>query len=370
MPGQLRSLGSDGPPRGRTTARSRPSGGVQLFLPEAVELEGPLSIVGSPWRLTIREQRAFAPRPPRSSQDGFGSVLHVVIGTWDTPSSRGVVPSDCDGRSLTREIWSQMKESDALKMGRARHPRPPLWFSLDGAIGVGANGRVRPGPDLLRGAAVDEWSSRPGPALEEPVVEAREGDGLWRSMRGGTWMHWDRLVFAGEHLKTLTRLDSAEGACESGRHAANAIILHAARRRSARGRAGKSRQAPPGGLPELAPTWNPERLGGLDLEWLRDLDDGFIRERLPHLFEIAGIDAWVSLVSWISAFSPASEGVLRTILERLRKAANGWAANGRDAPRGVTTPTANTTTYQEAVLDVLRRIRDSLEAHSRREPAS
>jgi hypothetical protein len=366
VPGQLRSGDSKVATVGAEPPRWRGVGGVQLYLPEPLELAGPLSVIGSPWRLTIRQQHVFEAGAPQARRDGFGSVLHVLIAGWDNRSERGIVPGDCDGRRLAHEVWTQIEESGVLasntpKRRRARPRRPPLWFSLDAEIGIDGKGHVRPGPARLA-CAVDDWNRRPGPEPEARAGDGDRDDALWRSGEGGSWVHWGRLVFAGEYLKTHTRLPNVEGACESGRHAANAVILHVSRRRRAPGR-GSARGAAPRGAPPLAPTWNHERLEGLDLEWLRELDAWCVRERLPHPFEIAGIDAWVSLVSWFSVLSPAGPGVLRAIIEKLRAAAKPGRAAGGASP-SLSDPDARATTYQEAVLEVLRRIRDSLEARA------
>jgi hypothetical protein len=174
-------------------------------------------------------------------------------------------------------------------------------------------------------------------------------------------VHWNRLVFAGEYLKTHTRVPCAEGACESGRDAANAVISHA----RAVGKLASPARRPKNGSrsdgqdldPVLAAVWNPEASEIKDVEPLRQLDDWCARERLPHPFELAGLDNWISLVSWFGALYPVSEPFLRSILEKLRTVAPPTDGN------------LGSTGYQEAALDILKRLREALERAQAEQPA-
>jgi hypothetical protein len=346
VPGDLEGFGArpdngGGKARADADARARweAAGGVQLFLPDRMTLDGPLAVVGSPWRLVIRPQLAFHPRPPGRVGDRFACVLAVDVGAWDEPSPRtGTAAIDCDGRQLAHEIWAQIDDAQALQT-RGR-PRPPSFFALDSRVQVGRAGRIR---SLARRLLClpGDWANRPGPSPGAGAAGRRGRESLWTDRASGGVVHWNRLVFAGDYLKTHTRSPGPEAECESGRRAANAAIAHA-----------RARHATATDVPKFAAIFDPETLELASLNDLRKLDDWCAREKVPHPFALAGVDGWISLVSWFGVLYPVSEPFLKTVLEKLLAMAR---SSGGKATK------TNGTGYQEAALDALRGLREALQ---------
>ncbi len=86
---------------------------------------------------------------------------------------------------------------------------------------------------------VGDWENRPGgdpwnphetswtstPTEEDWLVDL-DTRGVWQARHGGYQVHHNSVVFAGTWNRTFTRLTSMEAACESARHAVNAILDH------------------------------------------------------------------------------------------------------------------------------------------------
>ncbi len=86
---------------------------------------------------------------------------------------------------------------------------------------------------------VGDWENRPGgdpwnpsgnspqtTPTEERWLDDLEQRNVWQARHGGYQVHYNSVVFAGTWTKTFTRMTSMEAACESGRHAVNAILDH------------------------------------------------------------------------------------------------------------------------------------------------
>jgi hypothetical protein len=61
---------------------------------------------------------------------------------------------------------------------------------------------------------------------EDDWLEDLQQRDVWQARHGGYQVHNNSVVFAGTWTKTFTRMTSMEAACESGRHAVNAILDH------------------------------------------------------------------------------------------------------------------------------------------------
>ena len=61
---------------------------------------------------------------------------------------------------------------------------------------------------------------------DEAWLADLEQRNVWQARHGGYQVHNNSVVFAGTWTKTFTRMTSMEAACESGRHAVNAILDH------------------------------------------------------------------------------------------------------------------------------------------------
>ncbi len=67
------------------------------------------------------------------------------------------------------------------------------------------------------------WTTRPTEACWLENLEQRN---VWQARHGGSQVHHNSVVFAGTWNKTFTRMTSMEAACESARHAVNAVLDH------------------------------------------------------------------------------------------------------------------------------------------------
>lgn len=84
----------------------------------------------------------------------------------------------------------------------------------------------------------------------------------------------DRYVLAGVYMQTYTRITSMEGACESGRHAANALL-----KRISEETDGKT-------VGQDCEIWDPEDNEIEDLATLKALDEELMARGLPHMVDI------------------------------------------------------------------------------------
>ena len=86
---------------------------------------------------------------------------------------------------------------------------------------------------------VGDWDNRPSTdpwnptgnsfgtvPTDEHWLADLDQQNVWQARHGGYQVHNNSVVFAGTWTKTFTRMTSMEAACESGRHAVNAILDH------------------------------------------------------------------------------------------------------------------------------------------------
>jgi hypothetical protein len=121
----------------------------------------------------------------------------------------------------------------------------PKWYSIDRFIEYAEtvlDGEKTSRPVVDRAPylipIVGDWKNRPGAYPWNPNGTSRtllpddamrknqEKLGTWQPEHGGYQVHFDKLVFAGTWCRTFTRMTSMEAACESARHAVNAILDH------------------------------------------------------------------------------------------------------------------------------------------------
>ena len=147
-------------------------------------------------------------------------------------------PQRCGARSFPR--------SRATSDNVAEADLPwPVWYALDrGLIMAAGPGQGRRPRGSQRDAVPGSHRRRLGQsARQRPVEPARhildyraaprtggstdlEQRNVWQARHGGYQVHNNSVVFAGTWTKTFTRMTSMEAACESGRHAVNAILDH------------------------------------------------------------------------------------------------------------------------------------------------
>jgi uncharacterized protein with NAD-binding domain and iron-sulfur cluster len=223
--------------------------GLQFFLrrtPEGIGEE--VNFMDSPWQLTaVLQSRLWDGKNfPRDYGDGSVSdCLSLDVSDWDTPGILyGKPAKTCSAAQIAAECWAQMK--DHLEdTGRSVLPDGirHSWF-LDPAIGWDRTAGRNTNDEPLMVNTVGSWENRPGPRSGIP-----------------------NLFMAGDYVRTNMDLATMEGANESGRAAANALLDEA------------------GSPAERVPLWalyQPPELDGL-----KEIDARRYRAGRPNLFDTA-----------------------------------------------------------------------------------
>ena len=230
-------------------------GGIQYYFDTEFQLlRGHMYYSGTEWALSSINQHGLWEKRPILDRDGHVSVLSVDIGDFNTPSEHlkdgsdsGKAARDCTADEIATEVWRQIvnaltsdvdqrrRGADAVARVVRDRPRPDhgrwsrsgrravrsatrrrTWFpsSGTGRIGPAATRGTRHGNVLEHRADRGQW------------LEDLEQRNVWQARHGGYQVHNNSVVFAGTWTKTFTRMTSMEAACESGRHAVNAILDH------------------------------------------------------------------------------------------------------------------------------------------------
>lgn len=229
--------------------------GIQYYFDTEFQLlRGHLLLTSTEWALSSINQSGLWEAQKVLDPDGHISVLSVDIGDFNTPSrhlvdefGRGKAARDCTADEIAAEVWRQivsaLTSDDAESAGDKVMPCP-AWYALDrslimsGGPGQG-QGRVLRNESPYLVPIVGDWSNRPGAEPwnphgsslidvppEDVWLEDLEQWNVWQARHGGYQVHNNSVVFAGTWTKTFTRVTSMESACESGRHAVNAILDH------------------------------------------------------------------------------------------------------------------------------------------------
>ncbi len=230
-------------------------GGIQYYFDTEFQLlRGHMYYSGTEWALSSINQHGLWEKKPILNRDGHVSVLSVDIGDFNTPSrhlkdefGHGKAARDCTADEIATEVWRQIvtrpheqrrqRPRGATTVARVvrdrprsdhggwsrsgRRPsgsrtRPRIWFP---SSGTGRIGRV-PTPGTRTGTS---WATIP---TEDVWLNDLQQRNVWQARHGGYQVHNNSVVFAGTWTKTFTRMTSMEAACESGRHAVNAILDH------------------------------------------------------------------------------------------------------------------------------------------------
>jgi hypothetical protein len=226
--------------------------GIQYFFDTEFQLlRGHMYYSGTDWGLSSINQSGMWERQRTLGRDGHVSVLSVDIGDFNTPSrhlvdefGRGKAARDCTADELAEEVWRQIVHavtSDADTLPETLLPWP-AWYALDRNLrmtGWPNKGRAARNEAPYLVPIVGDWPNRPGSDPWNPhgsswttrPTEAQWLDNLeqrnvWQARHGGYQVHDNSVVFAGTWNKTFTRMTSMEAACESSRHAVNAILDH------------------------------------------------------------------------------------------------------------------------------------------------
>lgn len=229
-------------------------GGIQYFFDTEFQLlRGHMYYSGSEWGLSSINQHGLWERRPTLIRDGHVSVLSVDIGDFNAPSrhlvdaaGRGKAARDCTADEIAAEVWRQIVV--ALTTGVGSPPGAllptPAWYALDRGLVMAEGPGQGNGPPVLNQTPylvpiIGDWPNRPGgdpwnphatSYVEVPPDDVWRDDlehrAVWQARHGGYQVHNNAVVFAGTWAKTFTRMTSMEAACESGRHAVNAILDH------------------------------------------------------------------------------------------------------------------------------------------------
>ena len=227
--------------------------GIQYYFDTEFQLlRGHMLYAGTEWALSSINQTGLWERRPILDRDGHVSVLSVDIGDFNTPSrhlvdefGRGKAARDCTPDEIALEVWRQIISALTLNVesvGEEVMPWP-VWYALDRGLimetGPGqGQGRVVRNETPYLVPIVGDWNNRPSSdpwnphgspwnaPPEDGWLEDLEQRNVWQARHGGYQVHNNSVVFAGTWNKTFTRMTSMEAACESGRHAVNAILDH------------------------------------------------------------------------------------------------------------------------------------------------
>jgi hypothetical protein len=294
-------------------------GGVQYFLThDASILPGHLFFPRAPWGLSVVSQAQFWREPRRqelAKHHDIRGVYSAIMADWDTKTSSAKRPdprkpweqSEVHGRSardvaqegrndrFAREVWRQLQHAlegkppapyrDVMERGQLPTPRYFYMEPLEAMDGAYLLNRVK------------DWKHRPG------------WDGVAKCDEAGVKGYGVQLgavVFAGNHMKTTTRLSTMESANESARHAINALLR-------ADGFEG-----------ELCELWPLEDWEVSSAEFLKGMDEELYRKGGPSLIEALGVfealqgafpaHAARDIEAWLE---PSSCGPLREVLAAL-----------------------------------------------------
>lgn len=228
--------------------------GIQFYFDTEFQLlRGHMLLTGTEWALSSINQTGLWETPRILDRDGYISVLSVDIGDFNTPSThlvddlgRGKPARDCTADEIATEVWRQIVSALTNNPGSADDDVLPwpAWYALDRGLimadGPGqGRGRVLRNESPYLVPIVGDWDNRPSSdpwnphgtswssaPIEQVWLEDLEQRNVWQARHGGYQVHNNSVVFAGTWNKTFTRVTSMEAACESGRHAVNAILDH------------------------------------------------------------------------------------------------------------------------------------------------
>lgn len=179
--------------------------GIQYFLSRRSDIPpSHIAALGTPWALT----GLFQARPWNvdfAKTYGDGSVrdcLSIDISDWEKPGILYGKPAKrCTKQEIAREVWAQM--SRAMNSG---------------------------GKKLLRSEEIVTWSLDPGVTWSPQIANATplmvNTAGSYRN-RPTAHTRIPNFFIGGDHVRTNIDLATMEGANESGRRAANAILAAA-----------------------------------------------------------------------------------------------------------------------------------------------
>lgn len=222
--------------------------GIQYYFDTEFQLlRGHMLYADTDWALSSINQQGLWEKQPILDRDGHVSVLSVDIGNFNAPSRHlGKAARDCTPDEIAAEVWRQIVAAltgNVEALGEEVMPWP-AWYALDRGLVMAVGPGQGQGPAVQNETPylvpiVGDWTNRPSSDPWNPHgtswssappedwwLEDLEQRNVWQARHGGYQVHNNSVVFAGTWNKTFTRLTSMEAACESGRHAVNAILDH------------------------------------------------------------------------------------------------------------------------------------------------
>jgi uncharacterized protein with NAD-binding domain and iron-sulfur cluster len=180
--------------------------GIQFYLRQPVDIvHGHVTFNDAPWALTALTQAQFWQGRDFARDYGDGGAvdcLSVDISDWDSPGILfGKEAKRCNHDEIRDEVWAQIK-AHLEDTGESVLPPGILhsWF-LDPAISWSTTEGRNDNDEQLLVNTISSWERRP---------------------RAGTRV--PNLFLAGDYVQTDIDLATMEGANESGRAAANALL--------------------------------------------------------------------------------------------------------------------------------------------------
>ena len=228
--------------------------GIQYYFDTEFQLlRGHMLYAGTEWGLSSINQQGCGRGDRFWTATATSRCSRSTSGISIAPSrhlvdefGRGKAARDCTPDEIAAEVWRQIVSaltSNADSVAEKVMPWP-AWYALDRglimATGPGqGQGRVVRNESPYLVPIVGDWNNRPGSDPWNPHgtswttippedwwLEDLEQRNVWQARHGGYQVHNNSVVFAGTWNKTFTRMTSMEAACESGRHAVNAILDH------------------------------------------------------------------------------------------------------------------------------------------------
>jgi len=175
--------------------------GIQLFFEDYHDTHEIVACIGSPWALTFASEHEIWTTDLAGVGDGRArTLLSVIISDWDRQGYLGRRAKDCTREQILDEIFATLERH----CGRAYldETRATLHHVVfDPSLRFQA-GKVAAFDDPLYINAPGDWTRRPGHAVAG----------------------FDNLFVAGSFVQTGMNIDCMEGASESGRRAAKAVL--------------------------------------------------------------------------------------------------------------------------------------------------
>jgi uncharacterized protein with NAD-binding domain and iron-sulfur cluster len=331
--------------------------GIQFFFDTEFQvLNGHVYYSNSEWALSSINSTGLWTDRPRLDNKGYVSMMSIDIGDWHAPSAhiKGSPPKcavECTADEIAGEVWRQVSTELGASLsdvaGTTQLPQP-RWYWIDRFLEPNRAGTPERNRSPYLVPIVSDWKNRPGAYPWNPIgdsptwVPNEESQALqkemhvWQAGHGGYEVHHDRLVFAGTWCRTFTRMTSMEAACESGRHAVNAILDHYLCQENPDERAADplSWRLPFGfvdqelSIPIRFPTpagdycfiYDCENREPSDARPTRLLDAEYFMQGMPHPWTMGGIDQAAVLAANVGTYgAPANLYDPGWMIEQLRQ---------------------------------------------------